>query len=177
LTFLQKYFSFFPGFVVLKKIFLTSKSSNSSSFFHKINEFEMIEEILPSFIEISSNIDIITCKCLLKEKKEFLGILSINNSDEYFSNSVKVPKFIRIINPKLFLLKCLTNAFNFKIIIKFGKRKGFTFNSIKKVNYIINRSDSYFNFVLFDITTKISFDPLESSIYCLSHINRQLEIL
>lgn len=109
----------FTGFIVTKKLYLVSKNKKILPFFHVINQYDTIEEIFPSFIEISSNIELINNKSLLKNKKKVLGIISVNSSGKFFANSLKLPKFFKIINPNLFLFQVFVDHFKFKFIIKF----------------------------------------------------------
>nr|AMD08044.1 RNA polymerase alpha subunit [Euglena mutabilis] len=163
------------GFKIIKKVFLVSRKVENFSFFHHINQFAMMEEIFPSLSDISSNIEIISCKLLHKKKEPFLGIISASSYGELLASDIKLPKFAIIVNPKLFLFRVFSKNLKFKLILKFEK-KGFFFNSIKKVNYMFELN-FFFLYVTFEIKSDKSLDPLESSLLCFSSLNKNFLIL
>jgi DNA-directed RNA polymerase alpha subunit len=165
------------GFKVAKKIFLVSKKFENFSPFHHINQFAMIEEVFPSLFEISSNIEIISCKSIRKNHDEFLGVISTSEYGEVTNSNIKLPKFVTIINPRLTLFRILSKNLKFKLILKFKKKRGFFFNSVQKVNYVIEGIFPYFNFVIFEIETDRSLDPLESLLSCFPSLNKHLFVL
>lgn len=122
------------------------------SSFHIINKFATLEEIYPSLFEISSNIEVLKCKSLMKDTTSFIGMLSASNIGSFSSDNLKLPRFVTLINLKLDLFQIISKNLKLKLIIKFEKGRGFSFNSIVRVNYIY---DFYYYVYLMSVSDKL----------------------
>ncbi len=115
-----------------------AKCIKQISSFHIINKFATLEEIYPSLFEISSNIEVLRCKTLVRNTKSFIGILSADNLGTFSSDNLQLPKSVTLTNSKSDLFQVISRNLKLNLIIKFERKKGFSFNSIKRVNYIFD---------------------------------------
>lgn len=105
--------------VLEKKFFLSYDKKN----YFPLDEFFEVEEIYPSFMTISSNLDSIQLKSRVykKSKKQFFwGVINYFGKGYILSKNIKVSKFLSVTKKDLFLGKVLSSKICLKVLLKLG---------------------------------------------------------